>query len=209
MTDNEILALLKEYPFLIIKDYNGKSIYSKKDLLEHNYYTYLDNTGWKDIWKKFLHKIFEIYDTLNDQEKSLVMFYDIKEKWGALRVELVYPLTRMEFNDIIKQVELLSEVTCIKCGKLSRDSKGNPIIWTTRGYMVPLCKKCAKSGLIERGYNKKQITKKLLEMKSIQSEFIITSESRDDYEEVHYKVSDDWIKATKIIKMEWNQLNKK
>lgn len=209
MTDNEIVVLLKKYPFLIIKDYNGKPIYSKKDLLEHNYYTYLDNTGWKNIWKKFLHKIFEIYDTLNDREKSLVMFYDIKEKWGALRVELVYPLTHMEFNDIIKQVELLSEVTCIKCGKLSKDSRGNPIIWTTRGYMIPLCRKCAKSGLIERGYNKKQITKKLLEMKTIQPDFIITSESKDDYKEVHYKVSEDWIKATKIIKMEWKQLNKK
>ena len=209
MTDNEILVLLKKYPFLIIKDYNGKPIYSKKDLLEHNYYTYLDSTGWRDIWKKFLHKIFEIYDTLNDQEKSLVMLYDIKEKWGALRVELVYPLTHMEFNDIIKQVELLSEVTCIKCGKLSKDSRGNPIIWTTRGYMVPLCKKCAKKSLIERGYNKTQITKKLLEMKNIQSDFIITSESKDDYKEIHYKVSESWIKATKIIKMEWKQLNKK
>jgi hypothetical protein len=209
MTDNEILVLLKKYPFLIIKDYNGKSIYSKKDLPEHNYYTYWDNTGWKNIWRKFLHKIFEVYDTLNDKEKSLVMFYDIKEKWGALRIELVYPLTRMEFNDIIKQVELLSEVTCIKCGKLSKDSRGNPVIWTTRGYMVPLCKKCAKKSLIERGYNKAQITKKLLEMRSIQSEFIITSESKDDYKEVHYRVSDDWIKATKIIKMEWKPLNKK
>ncbi len=209
MTDNEILELLRKYPFLIITGYNGKSIYPKRDLPNHNYYTYWDNTGWKDIWKKFLHKIFEVYDKLSDQEKSLVMFYDIKEKWGKLRVDLAYPSTHIEFNDIITQVELLSEVTCIKCGKIPKDSKGDPIIWNTKGYIVPFCKKCAKKSLIERGYNKAQITKKLLEMKIVQSEFIVTSESRDDYKEIHYKVSDDWIKAVKIIKMEWKPLNKK
>lgn len=209
MTDNEILALLKKYPFLIIKDYKGKSIYSKKDLPNHNYYTYWDNTGWKDIWRKFLHKIFEVYDTLNDQEKSIIKFYDIKEKWGSLRVDLLYPRNHTEFNDIITQVELLSEVTCIKCGKIPKDSKGNSIIWTTKGYVAPLCKKCAKKSLVERGYNKAQIVKKLLEMKNTQSEFIITSESKDDYKETHYMVDGDWIKATKIIKMEWKPLNKK
>lgn len=207
MTDNEILALLKKYPFLIIKDYNSKPIYSKRDLPNHNYYTYWDNTGWKGIWKKFLHKIFEVYDKLSDQEKSLVMFYDIKEKWGKLRVDLAYPSAHIEFNDIITQVELLSEITCIKCGKIPKDSKGNPIIWNTKGYIVPLCKKCAKKSLIERGYNKAQITKKLLEMKIVQSEFIVTSESRNDYKETHYRVDGDWIKATKIIKMEQKPLN--
>ena len=35
-------------------------------------------------------------------------------------------------------------------------------------------------------------------MKTIQPDFIITSESKDDYKEVHYKVSEDWIKATKM-----------
>jgi hypothetical protein len=209
MTDNEILDLLRKYPFLIITGYNGKSIYQKKDLPSHNYYTYWDNTGWKDIWKKFLHKIFEVYDTLNDQEKSIVKFYDIKEKWGSLRVDLLYPRIHTEFNDIITQVELLSEVTCIKCGKIPKDSKGNSIIWATKGYITPLCKKCAKKSLIEKGYIKSQITKKLLEMKSEQSEFIITSESMNDYKETHYRVDGDWIKATKIINMEWNQLNKK
>ena len=209
MTDNEILELLKKYPFLIITGYNGKSIYPKRDLPNHNYYTYWDNTGWKDIWKKFLYKIFEVYDKLSDQEKSLVMFYDIKEKWGKLRVDLAYPSTHIEFNDIITQVELLSEVTCIKCGKIPKDSKGNSIIWNTKGYIVPLCKKCAKKSLIENGYNKLQITKKLLEMKSIQPEFIITSESMNDYKEIHYRVDGNWIKATKIIKMKQKPLIEK
>lgn len=209
MTNEELLQLLNKYPFLIIKDYNGKSYYSSEDLPKHNYYTYWDNTGWGDIWKKFLYKIFNLYDTLSEQEKQVVEFYDIKEKYGGLRVDLSYPISyNNDFRELISQVEILSEVTCIRCGKISKDSKGNPIIWVTRGYISPLCKKCAKDMLrCKKCYDKKQIAQKLVEMRCVNTEFVNTSESTKSYREVHYKLLDGWIKPVKIIEMQKNQLN--
>ena len=40
--------------------------------------------------------------------------------------------------------EILSEWTCINCGKQPRDSRGRHIIWRSTGWIEPYCKECAK-----------------------------------------------------------------
>lgn len=211
MTNNEILALLRKYPFLIIKDYKGKSIYSKKDLPNHNYYTYWDNTGWSNIWKDFLHSLFTIYDELSDHDKSLISIWETKEKYGYLRVDLTYPSSiskSEEVEDLISQLELLSSVTCINCGKIPKNSKGQSIIWRTRGWIAPLCKECARNQMIEAGYTKSEIKSKLKIIREVNPLFIIKSSSLSVSTEKQYVLSNNKLKLKKKIITEIAQVNK-
>jgi len=211
MKTNEISSLLKKYPFLIIKDYNGKSAYSKKDLLDHNYYTYWDNTGWSNIWKDFLHSVFVIYDSLNDHDKSLINIWETKEKYGYLRVDLTYPSSiskSEELDDLINQLELLSSVTCVNCGKIPKNSKGQSIIWRTRGWIAPFCKKCARNQMIESGYTKSEIKAKLKAIREVSPLFIIKSSSLSVSTEKQYVLSNNKLKLKKKIITEIAQVNK-
>lgn len=211
MKTNEISSLLKKYPFLIIKGYNGKSIFSKKDLLSHNYYTYWDNTGWSNIWKDFLHSLFTIYDELSDHDKSLISIWETKEKYGYLRIDLTYPSSiskSEEVEDLINQLELLSSVTCINCGKIPKNSKGQSIIWRTRGWIAPLCKECARNQMIEAGYTKSEIKSKLKIIREVNPLFIIKSSSLSVSTEKQYVLSNNKLKLKKKIITEIAQVNK-
>lgn len=210
MNNKELLELLQKYPFLNIKsDYNDEVLYKDDEALEYNYYTYWDNTGWSNIWKDFLHSLFAIYDDLSDQDKNLIDIWETKEKYGCLRVDLTYPPNkREELWDLISQLELLSSVTCIKCGKIPKNSKGQSIIWRTQGWIAPFCKNCAKSQMIEHGYNKAKIRAKLKKIREVNPLFIVKSESSSTFTEKQYVLSNNKLKLKKKIITEISQVNK-
>ena len=143
-----IADLLEKYPFLLYRNYKDNPIYEKgtEEYYNHNYWTAWDGNGWESIWKDFLLKIMKIYDESNDIEfKDNFRILDTKEKYGSLRVDL-YPHNDDIFKNEIA-VELVSSYTCYVCGKQPRNSKGTRIIWTSKGYILPFCKNCAKNDL--------------------------------------------------------------
>ena len=50
--DEELLVLMKKYPFLRYHNYKGQQMFhGKSKNLEVNYYNYWDGNGWEDLWK--------------------------------------------------------------------------------------------------------------------------------------------------------------
>ena len=121
-----------KYPFLKIRDINGNIIEGQ------NWWSYWDKTGWEKLWKMFLTKCAEYYDSVfTKEQKERFYILDTKEKYGTLRVDASFWV-----EDLETPLELLSEYTCIECGKQPRNSRGEHMIFRTKGYILPYCKKC-------------------------------------------------------------------
>lgn len=72
------------------------------------------------------------------------MFYiiDTKSKYGTLRVDTSFVTD--ETMKLEHEIDRISEFTCERCGKQPKNSKGEHIIWQSKGYWIQqLCKKCA------------------------------------------------------------------
>lgn len=179
----KIKELLEKYPFLKIKDDE-----SLESAMESNWWTYWDGLGWERLWKRFLDEILKIYDSWSKERKTLFRIMDCKEKWGSLRVDIYSGDERTnEAEDILC---MLSQWTCYKCGKVSRDSKGKLLIWEMGGWVLPLCKECAR----KEGLSKKEIEKSRLK----KSKFLLTSWNKNGKMTKEYEESDGWLKLKKI-----------
>ena len=151
--------ILVKYPFLN---------FDKEINLDYNYYNYWNNTGWEKIWKKYLEKLFELYDNKwSDEEKKHFSFIEIKEKYGALRIYTSF--TDSEEN-LEYKAEKLSEWTCMNCGKQPRDSRGRHIIWRSYGWIRNYCKDCAKKEDKKNYKSWRQVKKDLFGIHSFSKE---------------------------------------
>lgn len=127
----ETKELLEKYPFLEYSSANEKV----------NYYTIWDGTGWEKLWKKYLDKIFYLYDNVwNKNTKEKFSILETKEKYGSLRIYTSF----VDDEKLELKANLLSKWVCSKCGKISKNFRGNKIIYRTDEYIQYLCKHCAK-----------------------------------------------------------------
>lgn len=81
------------------------------------------------------------YKTASVREKFRI--WDTKEKYGQLRVDFSGYTDKLQ--DICWSLEHISEYTCQKCGAQPKDSRGEHIIWQSKGYWIEQkCKRCAR-----------------------------------------------------------------
>lgn len=149
MEKEEMKKLLEKYPFLIHRNiFSREACYqTEEENLEHNWYTEWNGYGWEKIWKEFMQELFKEYDKLPDESKKEFSIYDTKEKYSTLRVYLSSYTEGM--REAESTLRFLSSVTCLHCGKQPRDSKGNHIIWKTKGWITNLCKDCFKKEVLK------------------------------------------------------------
>ena len=167
IADEKMKELLEKYPFLVYRNvFSNEKCFDEKKDLEINYYKEWDGYGWEGIWKKYLEKLFELYDNKwSEETKKYFQFLEIKEKYGQLRIYTSFTDTE---EDLESKAEMLSEWTCMKCGKQPRDSRGRHIIW--RGWAGNYCKDCAKKENKENYKSWKQVKKDLFEIHSFSKE---------------------------------------
>lgn len=145
--------MLKHWPFLV---YKGITETDDK-YLSFNYWTAWNGHGWEFIWKRFIIEVGLCYDKLPVKMKECFSIFDTKEKYGTLRVSL------SGYNDKLFELESaldqLSSITCADCGKQPHNSKGQSLIWTTSGYIMPYCRECLRKYYFKHsknGVSKKQ-----------------------------------------------------
>lgn len=100
--------------------------------------------GW---WKRFGEAfIADLEDILTQYHFGSDDFeiYDVKEKFGALRM---YSNAPEEWDDHMDAWEYISAHTCINCGKF-------PIFTDTTGWICPVCKECADKNNMGKLRNK-------------------------------------------------------
>ena len=167
ITDEKMKELLEKYPFLVYRNvFSDEKCFDEKKDLEINYYKEWDGYGWEGIWKKYLEKLFELYDNKwSEETKKHFQFTEIKEKYGQLRIYTSFTDTE---ENLESKAEMLSEWTCMKCGKQPRDSRGRHIIW--RGWIGNYCKDCAKKKNKENYKSWKQVKKDLFGIHSFSKE---------------------------------------
>lgn len=131
-------ALIDKYPFLIPRNVWTGEVPEDYD------YSYCEkfDDGWEEIFLKVCDVIKEEWDSWNEETRKNFYFTELKEKWGGMRVYTTFYSERIE--NAINIANFLSHYTCIKCGKQPRTLFGGHKIWNTRGWIVPLCKECAK-----------------------------------------------------------------
>lgn len=140
----EIKEMLERYPFLQYRNIftNEPTYKTEEENIKHNYYTEWDGYGWEKLWKKYLEKLFYLYDNKWSEEvKKRFRFTEIKEKYGTLRIYT--SLTDTE-ESLEMKAEMLSAWTCERCGKEPRDSRGRRLIWRSSGWIGNYCKECFK-----------------------------------------------------------------
>ena len=118
--------LVKEFPFIIPRDYEGNP---PKD---YDYlFTELDYIpdGWRKQYGRLICE--DIKRILGDRANEF-RFLEIKEKYGELRI--YGSIGNAELDNQLNKYEYLTGNTCIFCGKIGVPS--------TKGYILPVCKEC-------------------------------------------------------------------
>jgi hypothetical protein len=171
--------LVKKYPFLKISE-DGK----------YNYINFFQ-CGWKRIWKRYLRELFKEYNTWTDEMKENFKIFDVKEKYGSIRIDSWGGTEKSrELENIL---EMISEWTCVKCGKMPTKN-GKKFIYHTKGYILPYCKKCfIKETSKELNFDDYVIENKGFEIKLWNKEGTF----RYVYEDLG-----DWLKLKEIIKVD-------
>lgn len=149
--------LLAKWPFLEKRNiFSGEGYEGEARYYRTNYDDW-NGTGWEQIWKTFIVKLAKLWENLPDEDfKKRFQIWDTKEKYGTLRVSL--PGYTEEMGELVSSLRDTSRYTCISCGKQPKDSRGNRIIWTSKGWICPYCKKCAKEHFLiyfDRAYKEK------------------------------------------------------
>ena len=190
--------LLKKYPFLIYRNiYTGEKTYSgeeESENLKYNYYTVWNRTGWKKVWLNYLKHVFYLYDNVwTEDEKKAFSFLQIKEKYGSLRIYTSFTDSRYNLEVI---AEMLSEWTCISCGKTPRNKEGKRIIWRTTGWICPYCEKCAKKEIAGNQELSEEDKETLDSIKEVNDGFKTHRYSKDEEIITHYKeTKDGWLEV--------------
>jgi hypothetical protein len=80
-----------------------------------------------------------MYDTWDEEKRSAFQFTDVKSKYGGMRIYTSVPTGEDSLEGI---AESLSEWTCERCGEEPRNPGGYREIWTTKGWIMNLCRHC-------------------------------------------------------------------
>lgn len=183
----ELLNKIDEYPFLKVCD-----MFSGKQIENLSWWTYWDGTGWEKLWKTFLTKCAEYYDNVfTKEQKEIFKILDSKEKYGRLVITATLWIEELE-----TPLEMLSKYTCIECGKQPRNSRGEHMIYRTKGYILPYCKKC-----LAKCYKQLSTTIKYKdykkEIKCVAKNFVthqFSVSSNNENELIYYwKEKDNWL----------------
>lgn len=116
--------LIEEYPFLKLKD-------NLDDMLTYTWLDYMP-IGWRIAFGEQMCKEIK-EELLKHNELDSYEIVDIKEKFGGLRWYDNSNLPGLQV--IIAKYAVLSEKTCIVCGK--------PADWVSTGWISPYCDDCA------------------------------------------------------------------
>lgn len=121
-----------KYPFI-----RPRSIYGDKYCGQFFKYTLLDliPDGWNKVFGiSFCKDLKKVLDTYDKGTRKSFRIYDIKEKYGSLRISCNWYTP--EINNVIHKYEKLSQKTCIHCGHKAK--------WLSKGYVLPYCNDCMK-----------------------------------------------------------------
>lgn len=121
-------ALLKFYHNYFLQLTHCLTDYTEWDALDE---------GWRNAFGKELLKELREAMIKDGGYKYLyrVRIWQIKEKWGALRIYLNLYCERTD--SVIAKYEKLSSVTCISCGK--------PAVGRTTSWICPYCEDCKQA----------------------------------------------------------------
>ena len=82
------------------------------------------------------------------------MILDTKEKYGSFRCYTSFGNEKI--FELENKLEMISEWTCIRCGKQPKNSKGQHIIWRTTGWICPYCKDCFRKEISGNDWTKRK-----------------------------------------------------
>ena len=145
IADLDMHNLLQKYPFLKkrFSDYSDDTplcFNSEKDDIQNNWYKEWDATGWEKLWKiYFMPKLFEAYDSWDEEKKNSFYIVDTKNKFGTLRISTSFTLP----DDMALILEWMSAFICEHCGIESCDEHGQ-YVYQTKGWIANLCEDCLK-----------------------------------------------------------------
>jgi hypothetical protein len=146
IADAAMHELLQKYPFLRkrFSDYRDDPTLcfnTEKEDIRNNWLKAWDGTGWEKLWKVyFMQKLFEAYNSWDDEKKQNFHIYDTKSKFGSLRISTSFDLP----DDLEYILEWMSEFICEHCGKETIDEHGRQYIYHTRGWISNLCEDCLR-----------------------------------------------------------------
>ena len=213
ITDENMLDLLRRYPFLKIRKLmDGSDAYlTDEENIQNNYYKLWDGSGWENLWKnRYLLRLFKLYDSWDSEKQKQFCFTDIKEKFGTLRI-----YTSVHTDDRLENIaENISEYTCAECGKEPRTEDGKRVIWTTGGWITNLCKDCVRKYVLKNaeGELPEEIIEQYVDnMKNVQEKpFGYKQYGQDSVKEVIYKETPDgWLEVDKIEYLDLEEEKKK
>lgn len=129
-------ALVGEYPFL-------KPAFMDEEMEKEYDYSWTEAdlvcTGWRAMFMDLCEEI-KRHLVEKGVDPSEFHFYDIKEKWGLLRLEAC-GYVDAEIDEMLSDAEFRSLLFCPSCGKPSK--------YVTRGYVLYVCPDClAQSNLV-------------------------------------------------------------
>ena len=216
-------TIAERYPFLLPTDYSGK--------IDKNFdFTYLDGfwkSGWTELFVTYCEKIKPEFDKLLEEHrkktkskntgnpdieelntlrnKGLPFITDVKEKYGTARVYWSSGTRVMNEAEFI--LDLLSSVTCMKCGKTPRTSDGRHLIWQTHGWITNLCRDCFEKDWTNGKPLKKKDRKAFKEYRDecridMPKMFCTESWSRDEGRLKKYwkDTNDGWLELDRTLK---------
>ena len=201
ISDTEMLELLHKYPFLRFRNVFSKeqSYQGKSQNLKNNYYKYWDGSGWEGLWKRYLKKLFAVYDKLPKQDQKMFQFLEVKEKFGEMRI-----YCSGATSDCEQVAEWLSNYTCEYCGAEPRDEHGKRMIYTSDGWITHMCKDCAIEYLKREGVKEEDIDKALEEMKEVDPVFGYKTFGNDKITRTTYKETEDgeWLVKDSVVELD-------
>lgn len=223
--DDKYYKIISErYPFLIPTNaWSGK--------IEDYDYSYLIgfwHNGWKELFLTYCEKVKPEFDKLIFETRSklghdtkapltieelnklrdegLSFITDCKEKYGTCRVYWSSGTTEMHKAESI--IDMLSSVTCMRCGKVPRTSDGRHLIWQTRGWITNYCKDCLEKNYTSGGNVKKSDRKDFKKYRDScriahSKYFVIESWGRDSHTKTFYKdTNDGWLEVDHVETIE-------
>ena len=204
ISDSDMLALLKKYPFLKHRAFwkpEPDDVYATDaENIEHNKYKIWDGSGWEDLWKnRYLPRLFKEYDSWDEETRKRFYITDIKEKFGEMRI-----YTSGHTDERLESIAGdLSIYTCQYCGAEPREESGTRVIWTTGGWITHLCRDCARKYLVDNNVPADKIEAELESMKDVCPGFGYTRYGKGKVVEVTYRETDDgWLEKDREIELD-------
>lgn len=199
IADAAMHELLQKYPFLRkrFSDYRDDPTLcfnTEKEDIRNNWYKIWDGHGWERLWKLyFMPKLFEAYNSWDEEKKSNFHILDTKSKFGSLRITTSFTLP----DDMEFILEWMSEFICETCGAEPKDEEGHHIIYETRGWITHQCETCLRKylNIAFEVMSEDAQAKSIQDKKRVALSFGYKRTSRDGsiVRRFKYNEDDDWL----------------